>query len=144
MLFLDALASLKTKLVIKSLMFSRLQDFKSFTGCYRVLQSLTECNRVLQSVREYYRVLQSLIEYYRVLKGVTECYIVLHSITECYKVSQSISSASTWTNFWACFFSFSSSCFDNFIFAFIFTLFVLSKFVFISILFCKTKILGSF
>ena len=50
-------------------------------------------------------MLQSLIEYYRVLQGVTECYRVLQSITECYKVSQSISSASTWTNFWACFFS---------------------------------------
>ena len=58
--FLDAQASLKTMFKIKSLMFSRLQDFKSFTGCYRVLQSLTECNRVMQSVTECYRVLQSI------------------------------------------------------------------------------------
>ena len=28
---------------------------------------------------------------------------MLQSVTECYRVSQSISSASTWTNFWACF-----------------------------------------
>ena len=60
--FLDALASLKTMLVIKSLMFSRFQDYsvlESFAECYsvteyyRVLQSVTECYRVLQSIREY-------------------------------------------------------------------------------------------
>merc|ERR1711873_48328 len=45
--------------------------------------SVAECYRVLQSVTEYNRVLQNITEYYRVL--------------------QSISSASTWTNFWACF-----------------------------------------
>ena len=48
-----------------------------------MLPFVTECFRVLQSVTEYYRVLQSITEYYRVL--------------------QSVSSASTWTNFWACF-----------------------------------------
>ena len=49
--------------------------------CYRVLKGVTECYRVLQSVTEYCRVLQSTTEYYKVLQG--------------------ISSASTWTNFWA-------------------------------------------
>ena len=48
-----------------------------------MLQSFTECYRVLQSITEYNRVLQNITEYYTVL--------------------QSISSASTWTNFWACF-----------------------------------------
>ena len=43
--FLDALASLKTKLDIKLVMFSIFQD-------YRVLQSVTKCFRVLQSVKE--------------------------------------------------------------------------------------------
>ena len=38
------------------------------------------------------------------LEGVTECYRVLQSITECYRVLQGVSSASTWTNFWACFY----------------------------------------
>ena len=28
---------------------------------------------------------------------------MLRSVTECYRELQSISSASTWTNFWACF-----------------------------------------
>ena len=74
--FLDALAPLKTMFKIKSLMFSRFQD-------YRVLQGITECYSVLQSIAQCYRVLQS--------------------VTECYRVLQSISSASTWTNFWACF-----------------------------------------
>ena len=65
--------------------------------CYRVLQSVTECYRVLQSVTECYRVLQIITEYN------TEYYRVLQSITEYYKILQSISSASTWTNFWACY-----------------------------------------
>ena len=55
--FLDALASLKTMLDIKSatniFKISRLQ---SVTECYRALQSVTECYRVLQSVTKYYRV----------------------------------------------------------------------------------------
>ena len=55
------------------------------------------------SVTEYNRMLQSVTECYRVLQNVTECYRVLQSVTECYRVLQSISSASTWTNFWACF-----------------------------------------
>ena len=67
-------------------MFSRFQD-------YRVLESIAQCYRILQSITECYRVLQS----------VTECYRVLESITEYYRVLQTISSASTWTNFWACF-----------------------------------------
>ena len=69
-----------------------------------MLQSVTEYYRVLQSVAECYRVLQSVTKCYRVLKSVTVCYRVFQSITECYRVLQSISSASTWTNFWACFF----------------------------------------
>ena len=56
-----------------------------------MLQSFTKCQRVLKSVTEYYRVLQSITEYNTVSQ----------SITEYYKVK---SSASTWTNFWACFF----------------------------------------
>ena len=79
------------------------REFQSFTKCYRVLQSVTVCYRVLQSVAECYRVLQSVTKCYRVLKSVTVCYRVFQSITECYRVLQSISSASTWTNFWACF-----------------------------------------
>ena len=67
MAFLDALASLKTMLDIKSLMFSRLKDFKSITEYYRVLQSLTECYRVLQSITEYYRA-----EYYRVMQSIAQ------------------------------------------------------------------------
>ena len=47
--FLDALASLKTMLDIKLLMFSRFQD-------YRVLESIAECYRILQSITECYRV----------------------------------------------------------------------------------------
>ena len=43
----------------------------------------------LQSIREFYRVLQSVTEYYRVLQSITEYY-------------KDKSSASTWTNFWAC------------------------------------------
>ena len=39
----------------------------------------------------------------RVLQGVIECHRVLEGVTEFYRVLQSISSASTWTNFWACF-----------------------------------------
>ena len=98
-------------------MFSRFQDYRvleSIAECYRVLQSVTEYCRVLQRVTEYYRVLQNVTECYKVVKGVTECYRVLQSVTEycrvlqstteCYRVLQSISSASTWTNFWACFF----------------------------------------
>ena len=57
---------------------------------------------MLQSATEYYRVPQSITEYYRVLQSVTEYYRVLQSIAECYRVLKSISSASTWTNFWAC------------------------------------------
>ena len=53
--FLDTLASLKTMFKINSVMFSRLQDFKSITEYYRLLQSV-------QSVTEYYRVLQSIAE----------------------------------------------------------------------------------
>ena len=58
------------------------RELKGVTECYRVLQSVTECYRVLESVTKYCKVLESTTEYYRVL--------------------QSISSASTWTNFWAC------------------------------------------
>ena len=82
--FLDALASLKTKLDIKSLTFSRLQDSKSITDYieyYRVLQSLTESDRVLQSLTESYRVLR-ITEYHRVLQSIKEYYRVLQSITE--------------------------------------------------------------
>ena len=57
-----------------------------------MLQNVTECYRVVKGVTECYRVLQSVTEYCRVLQSTTECYRVL----------QSISSASTWTNFWAC------------------------------------------
>ena len=52
------------------------------------------------NVTEYYRVLQSITEYNRVLQSITEYYKVLHSITKYYKHK---SSASTRTNFWACF-----------------------------------------
>ena len=45
-----------------------------------MLQSVTEYNGALQSIREYYKVLQSITKYYK-----------------------DKSSASTWTNFWACF-----------------------------------------
>ena len=88
--FLDALASLKTMLDIKWLRNSCFQDFK-ITEYYIVLQSVTECSRVLQSVTVCYRVLQS----------VTDCYRVFQSITKYYNYK---SSASTWTNFWACFY----------------------------------------
>ena len=37
------------------------------------------------------------------LQSVTECYRVLQSVRDYYRVLQSISSASTWSNFWACF-----------------------------------------
>ena len=60
-MFLDALASLKTMLDIKILMFSRFQD-------YRVLESIAEYYRVLQSITENCRA-----EYYRLLQSVTEC-----------------------------------------------------------------------
>ena len=73
---------------------------ESVTECYEVLQSVTECYRVLQSVTVCYRVLQSVTEYYRVLQSITNYYRVL-------RVLQCFSSASTWTNFWACF-----CCFD--------------------------------
>ena len=82
--FLDALASLKTKLDIKSLTFSRLQDSKSikdYIEYYRVLQSLTESDRVLQSLTESYRVLR-ITEYHRVLQSIKEYNRVLQSITE--------------------------------------------------------------
>ena len=46
-----------------------------------VLLSVTECHRVLQSVAVCYRVLQRKTAYYK-----------------------DKSSASTWTNFWACFY----------------------------------------
>ena len=36
------------------------------------------------------------------LQSVEECYRVSQGVTECYRVLESISSASTWTNFWAC------------------------------------------
>ena len=54
---------------------------------------------MIMSIAECYRVLQSVTDCYRVLQSVTECY----SVRECYRMLQSISSASTWTNFWACF-----------------------------------------
>ena len=77
--------------------------FQSDTECYRVLQSVAECYRVSQSATECYGVLQSITEFYRVyrvLQGITKYYRVLQSITKYYKDK---SSASTWTNFWACF-----------------------------------------
>ena len=80
--FLDALASLKTMIKIKSLMFSRFCHLQSITEYYRVLQSITEYCRVLQRIAEYYRVLQGITEYYRVLQNITEYYRVLQSITE--------------------------------------------------------------
>ena len=76
---------------------------QSVTGYYRVLQSITEYYRVLQSVTECYRVLPSVSEFYRFLQNITEYFRVLQSIRECCRVSQIISSASTWTNFWACY-----------------------------------------
>ena len=95
--FVDALASLKTMLDIKSFSdifnISRLQNIReycrvlqSIRECYRVLQSVTECYRVLQSVTECYRVLQSIKEYYREFK----CYRVLQSLIECHRVLQSV------------------------------------------------------
>ena len=70
--FLDALASLKTMLDIKSFIhsvtFSRFQD-------YRVLESIREYYRVLQSMTEYCRVLQSIssiAEYCRELQSIAE------------------------------------------------------------------------
>ena len=106
---------------------------QSMTECYRVLQRVTECYRVLQSITEYNGALQSFTQNYRVLQSITECYRVLQSITEYYRVLQSIteyyraleiitnyykdkSSASTWTNFWACFINFVFVCFDQFCF----------------------------
>ena len=74
----------------------------SVAQCYRVLQSFTECYRVLQSITEYKRVLQSVTECYRVL----ECYSVLQNITVLQSIAKYYkdkSSASTWTNFWACY-----------------------------------------
>ena len=55
---------------------------------------------MLQSVAECYRVLLSVTECYKVLQSVTGCYRILQRITEYYKDK---SSASTWTNFWACY-----------------------------------------
>ena len=52
---------------------------------------MTEYERLLQSSREYNRVIHSITEYCRVLQSITKYY-------------QEKSSASTWTNFWACFF----------------------------------------
>ena len=74
-------------------------DIKSVINVFKIsrLQSIRECCRVIQSITECYKVLQSVAECYRVLQSVTKCYRVLQSVTE-YK-----SSASTWTNFWACF-----------------------------------------
>ena len=69
--------------LIQLLMFSRLQDFRSNTGCYRLLQSIIEYYSVLQSITKYYRVLQSITEYYRGLQRITEDYRVLQSIAEC-------------------------------------------------------------
>ena len=57
-------------------------------------------------MREYCRLLQIIAEYCRVLQSVTDCNKVSHSVTECYRVLQSIFSASTWTNFLACFWVF--------------------------------------
>ena len=57
---------------------------------------MLESVRVLESVR-------GITQYNRVLLSVTECYRILQSITEYYRILQGISSASTWTNFWACF-----------------------------------------
>ena len=53
-------------------------------------------------MEECCRVLLSVARCYRVLHSVTQCYRVEQSITEYYRVLQNISSASTWTNFWAC------------------------------------------
>ena len=55
-----------------------------------MLQTITEYCIVLQSVADYCRVLQSITEYCRVLQIITKYY-------------KDTSSASTWTNFWACF-----------------------------------------
>ena len=61
-MFLDALASLKTMLVIKWLSGSCFQDFDKDNDKDKdkdkdkVLQSVTECYRVLQSITKYYRV----------------------------------------------------------------------------------------
>ena len=93
-IFSDALASLKIMFKIKSVFQSCFQDFK-ITEYKRVLLNVTECYRVLRSVTECYRVLQSVTEYYRVLQSITNYYRVL-------RVLQCFSSASTWTNFWAC------------------------------------------
>ena len=71
---------------------------QSVAEYYRVLQSIAEYCIVLQIIAEYCRVLQSIEDYCRVLQSVIECCRVL----QCYRVLQSISSASTWTNFWAC------------------------------------------
>ena len=64
-----------------------------------MLQSVRECYRGLLSALECYRMLQRVKECYKVLPSVTGCYRILQSITEYYKDK---SSASTWTNFWAC------------------------------------------
>ena len=58
-------------------MFSSLQDFKSITESYRVLQSSTAYYSVSQSITELYRVLQSIAEYYRVLQNITEYFFYL-------------------------------------------------------------------
>ena len=47
-------------------------------------------------------MLHSVTEYYKVLHGIAKNYKVLQSITKCYK-DEDKSSASTWTNFLACF-----------------------------------------
>ena len=65
---------------------------------YHFLENLP----VLKTITKYYRVLQCIAEYCRVLQSVTECYRVLQIVTEYYRILQSNSSASTWTNFWAC------------------------------------------
>ena len=61
---------------------------------------ITEYYTVLQSITQYYRVLHSITQYYRVLHSIREYYRVLQIITKYYKDK---SSASSWTNFWACF-----------------------------------------
>ena len=91
-IFLDALASLKTMLVIKRLSYWCFQDNKISRVLHinKVLQSITEYYRVLQSIAEFCRVLQSITEYCRVLQGIAEYCRVLQSTTEYYRPLQSL------------------------------------------------------
>ena len=68
MLFLDALASLKTmfKIQLVTDVFKILTNTR-FKDYYRVLESIAEYYRVLQGITEYCRVLQSIAEYCKVL-----------------------------------------------------------------------------